>query len=524
MDLLLDVNVAVDLCTGREPYVRDADLAVAKCIKEGGRIWLYVGSVQTLEYVTRDELKRKNLDQALKITKKQLKHRTRNALVHFAKGKHWLAALAGEGDVFSSDDPEDEQLIKALDRFEAGTIKLLTREQALLRENPDKTLSPEQYCQLTTQHCPISFIDLKAQQDSIRPKLEQRIHKVLNHGQYIMGPEVKELEARLAEYVGVKHAITCANGTDALSLALMTLGIGRGDAVFCPTFTFFASAEVIALAGATPVFVDSDRSTFNICPKDLEKQVQRTLTEDKLNLKAIIAVDLFGLPANYPELDKIAEKYGLKIVEDAAQGFGGEINGKKVCSFGDISTTSFFPAKPLGCFGDGGALFTNNDEYADLIKSYRVHGKGRNKYNNIRIGLNSRLDTLQASILLQKLEVFPSELTIKRQLAQHYSDELREVFSIPKLPKGYESSWAQYTLTAPNRDQLLGELKNQGIPSAVYYGTCMHQQAAFKDSITSDLDFPVASTLSKEVFSIPMNPYLKGSDRIRIVDTLNHNN
>ena len=240
----------------------------------------------------------------------------------------------------------------------------------------------------------MQFIDLAAQYKHLKAKIDKRIQNVLDHGKYIMGPEVQELEEKLAEYVGVKHAITCANGTDALTLAMMVLNIGKNDAVFCPTFTFFATAEVIAYEGATPVFVDSDEATFNICPVDLEKRIQATIAEGQLTPKAIIAVDLFGLPANYPEIQKIADKYGLKLVEDAAQGFGGSINGKRAGSFGDIATTSFFPAKPLGCYGDGGAIFTNNDEYAELVKSYRVHGKGSDKYDNIRIGMNSRLDRM----------------------------------------------------------------------------------------------------------------------------------
>ncbi|WP_318485085.1 DegT/DnrJ/EryC1/StrS family aminotransferase, partial [Photobacterium leiognathi] len=249
----------------------------------------------------------------------------------------------------------------------------------------------------------MQFIDLAAQYQHLKNKIDARIHKVLDHGHYIMGPEVFELEEKLAEYVGVKHAITCANGTDALTLAMMALDIKEGDAVFCPTFTFFATAETIAFASATPVFVDSDENTFNICPIDLEKRIQHVIAEGKLVPKAIVSVDLFGLPANYPEIEKIAEKYNLKLIEDAAQGFGGSINNKKAGSFGDIATTSFFPAKPLGCYGDGGAIFTNNDEYAELIKSYRVHGKGTDKYDNVRVGVNSRLDTIQAAILLEKL-------------------------------------------------------------------------------------------------------------------------
>ena len=354
----------------------------------------------------------------------------------------------------------------------------------------------------------MQFIDLAAQYQHLKTKIDARIKTVLDHGKYIMGPEVQELESELAKYVGVKHAITCANGTDALTLAMMVLGIKEGDAVFCPTFTFFATAEVIAFEGATPVFVDSDEATFNICPIDLEKRIQATIAEGKLTPKAIIAVDLFGLPANYPELQKIADKYNLKLVEDAAQGFGGSIDGKRAGSFGDIATTSFFPAKPLGCYGDGGAIFTNNDEYAELLKSYHVHGKGKDKYDNVRIGMNSRLDTIQAAILLEKLAEFPTELINRNKAADNYEKTLSSKYQTPQVPEGYVSSWAQYTLVSANRDTEMAQYKEQGIPTMIYYDTCMHEQTAFSDLGYQVGDFPIAEKLAKSVFSLPMHPYL----------------
>ncbi len=256
----------------------------------------------------------------------------------------------------------------------------------------------------------MDFIDLHAQYIELKSKIDNRVNAVLEHGKYIMGPEVTELEERLADYVGVEHVITCANGTDALELCMMALDIGSGDAVFCPTFTFFASAEIIAKCGARPVFVDSEKGGYNLCHYDLEQQIVKVIEKGEFKPKCIIAVDLFGLPANYVEIKRIARKYNLQIVEDAAQGFGGSIKGKKAGVFGDISTTSFFPAKPLGCYGDGGAVFTSNDKYAELIRSYRIHGKGKDKYDNVRVGVNSRLDTIQAAILLEKLAIFPEEL------------------------------------------------------------------------------------------------------------------
>lgn len=355
----------------------------------------------------------------------------------------------------------------------------------------------------------MQFIDLESQYKLLKTKIDTRIHNVLDHGKYIMGPEVFELEEKLAEYVGVKHVITCANGTDALTLAMMVLNIEEGDAVFCPTFTFFATAETVAFANATPVFVDSDEATFNICSKDLEKQIQKVIAEGKLKPKAVISVDLFGLPANYEELQAIADKYDLKVIEDAAQGFGGSINGKMAGAFGDIATTSFFPAKPLGCYGDGGAVFTNNDEYADLLRSYRVHGKGTDKYDNVRIGVNSRLDTIQAAILLEKLAVFPQELINRNKAADSYKESLPSHLVIPEVPEGYVSSWAQYTVRSEQREQDMKVYQEQGIPTMVYYRTCMHQQTAFSHLGYQIGDFPVAEKLSKQVYSLPIHGYMK---------------
>jgi dTDP-4-amino-4,6-dideoxygalactose transaminase len=354
----------------------------------------------------------------------------------------------------------------------------------------------------------MQFIDLAAQYQASKERINRRIQKVLDHGQYIMGPEVRELEVALEDYVGVKHAITCANGTDALTLAMMAMGVGEGDAVFCPTFTFFATAETIAFQNATPVFVDSDPNTFNICADDLECRIKQVISEGVLIPKAIIAVDLFGLPADYKQIQQIADKYKLKVIEDAAQGFGGEVCGKKAGSFGDIATTSFFPAKPLGCYGDGGAIFTNDDDLAEIIKSLRVHGKGSDKYDNVRIGMNSRLDTIQAAILLEKLAIFPGELVKRNLAADSYHDKFGNCHKTPKVPDGYYSSWAQYTLQVKDRQIAIKQFKESGIPTVVYYPTCMHQQPAFKYLNYSDNDFPVASYLAKHVLSLPMHPYL----------------
>ncbi|WP_159656301.1 DegT/DnrJ/EryC1/StrS family aminotransferase [Vibrio atypicus] len=355
----------------------------------------------------------------------------------------------------------------------------------------------------------MQFIDLEAQYQHLKEKIDARIHKVLDHGQYIMGPEVSDLEEKLAEYVGVKHVITCANGTDALTLAMMALDIKEGDAVFCPTFTFFATAETIAFAKAIPVFVDSNEATYNLCPIDLEKRIQSVIAEGILTPKAIVAVDLFGLPADYAAIEALAEKYDLKLIEDAAQGFGGSINGKMAGSFGDIATTSFFPAKPLGCYGDGGAIFTDNDEYAELIRSLRIHGKGTDKYDNVRIGVNSRLDTIQAAILLEKLAEFPQELEARNKSAENYKKTLSNDFITPSVPDNYFSSWAQYTVRSNRRDDAMKAFQEQGIPTMVYYRTCMHEQSAFSNLNYKKGDFPVAEKLSSQVFSLPMHGYMK---------------
>ena len=370
----------------------------------------------------------------------------------------------------------------------------------------------------------MQFRDLAKQYQILKADIDRAMINVASGAHYIMGPQVKELEQELADYTGVKHCLTCANGTDALTLALKAWGIGSGDAVFVPDFTFFASAEVVALEGATPIFVDVDDITFNIDVESLEKAIVQTLAESKLTPKVIVAVDLFGLPANYPAVKAVAQKYNLLILEDGAQGFGGSINGQKACSFGDISTTSFFPAKPLGCYGDGGAVFTNNDEWAQLMNSYRVHGKGTDKYDNVRIGLNSRLDTVQAAILQVKLRAFDKEVESVNEAARHYTELLKDKVKTPVIPEGFGSSWAQYTIQLPNeqqRSQLQATLKEAGIPSMVYYPKPMHQQTAFQNTIQpAGCSCDVAERLCGTVLSLPMHPYMEPSDIERICSIL----
>ncbi len=361
----------------------------------------------------------------------------------------------------------------------------------------------------------MNFIDLKKQYEVLKEEINANIQHVLDTNQYMMGDFVKQLERELAEYVGVKHCITCANGTDALQLALMTWGIKEGDAVFVPSFTFYASAEVISLIGATPIFVDSDESTFNIDVEKLEKSIQSVINQGKLNPKVIIPVDLFGQPANYIKIKEIAEHYHLLILEDGAQGFGGSINGKMACGFGDISTTSFFPAKPLGCYGDGGAIFTNSDEYYETLISLRVHGKGSFKYDNIRIGMNSRLDTIQAGILLPKLHAFKEyELERRNDVASEYTKHLQSIALTPHVPMGVFSSWAQYTILLENekeRDLLKEDLHTRGIPSMIYYPIPLHKQSIYKEYNFNLDELEVSENLSKRCLSLPMHPYLDKS-------------
>ena len=362
----------------------------------------------------------------------------------------------------------------------------------------------------------MQFRDLVKQYNVLKPEIDKAMIDTAASGGYIMGKAVKELEASLAEYVGVKYCISCANGTDALTLALKAWGIGAGDAVFVPDFTFFASAEVVSLEGATPVFIDIDEDTFNIDVKSLEKAIEKTIKEGKLTPRVIITVDLFGLPADYYAVKKIADKYNLLILEDGAQGFGGKINDRMACSFGDISTTSFFPAKPLGCYGDGGAVFTNNDEWAKIMDSLRVHGKGSFKYDNVRIGLNSRLDTLQAAILQVKFDAFKKyEVEDINKAAALYTEKLKGIVKTPVIPEGYYSSWAQYTIQLKNREQRDGlqvYLKEQGIPSMIYYPTPMHGQTAYKDLNYPADSNPVTQRICGTVLSLPIHPYITRED------------
>ena len=382
----------------------------------------------------------------------------------------------------------------------------------------------------------MNFIDLAAQQQRIRQKIEEKIQIVLDHGKYIMGPEINELEKRLAEFVEVKHCIGCASGTDSLLMALMAEEVGPGDAIFTTPFTFFATAEVISLLGAIPVFVDIDPETFNLDPDKLALAIEAlkagnasvypmpgTISQElsAITPKGVIPVDLFGLPCDYDAVNAIAKEHNLFVIEDAAQGLGGEYKGRKAGALADMGCTSFFPAKPLGAYGDGGAVFTDSDEMADKLVSLRIHGQGEDKYNNVRIGLNARLDTLQAAILNAKLDIFPEEIDLRQDVAQRYAELLSPcaMLHAPCVPEGYKSVWAQYSLltgSPESRADIQESLKKGGIPTAVYYPRPLHLQTAFAGLEYKEGDFPISEDISNRIFSLPMHPYLKVNEIERI--------
>jgi dTDP-4-amino-4,6-dideoxygalactose transaminase len=364
----------------------------------------------------------------------------------------------------------------------------------------------------------LAFIDLAAQRRRLGKAIDEAMLRVVDHGGYIMGPEVKAFEADLAAFCGARHVVSCANGTDALALVLMAKGVRPGDAVFCPTFTFAATAEVVAWLGATPVFVDVKPDTFNLDLASLEAALP---VARSLNLRpvAVIPVDLFGQPADYDALLPICAREGLWILSDAAQSFGATFRGRKIGTIGLATTTSFFPAKPLGCYGDGGAVFTDDAELAAIMRSLRVHGQGTDKYDNVRIGMNGRLDTLQAAILIEKLKIFPDEIEARERIAKRYNDRLGDVATVPRLLDGAMSVWAQYTLRLPGVDRAAFQawLKEAGVPTAVYYPRPLHRQTAYRNFPVSGNGLPVSDEIAGDVVSLPMHPYLSEKDQDRVV-------
>lgn len=366
---------------------------------------------------------------------------------------------------------------------------------------------------------PIAFIDLQAQRARLGDAVDQAIAKVLDHGRFIMGPEVAELEKRLADMGGAAHCVSCSSGTDSLLLVLMAWGIGPGDAVIVPAMTFASTAEVVALTGATPVFCDVQPDTFNMDTASLESAIA-TAKDAGLNLKAVIPVDLFGQPADYPAIQKIADAHGLKVMADSAQSYGGALNGKAVGSWGDATSVSFFPAKPLGCYGDGGAVLTDDADLAARMRSLRVHGQGTNKYDNVAVGLNARLDTIQAAVLLAKLDIFADEIEKRQALAARYAEGLTGIATPPAVIDGAVSAWAQYTIRVADRDAVAAALKEQGVPTAVYYPVALSDQPAYAHYPRAGNGTPVSQALAHDVLSLPMHPYLDAATQDRILTAL----
>jgi dTDP-4-amino-4,6-dideoxygalactose transaminase len=369
---------------------------------------------------------------------------------------------------------------------------------------------------------PVPFIDIAAQRRRLGQAVDRAVARVFDHCQFINGPEVGELEAALGAFCGAKHVVSCASGTDALLMVLMAKSVGPGDAVFCPSFTFCATGEVVALAGATPVFVDVDETTFNM---DAASLLRGIATARRLGLKprAIIPVDLFGQSADHDAIEAVARSEGLFVLDDAAQAFGASYKGRRLGGFGVITTTSFFPAKPLGCYGDGGAIFTDDAELAETLRSVRVHGQGSDKYDNVRLGLTARLDTVQAAVLLEKLKIFEDEIAARNRVAERYARALGNIVAIPRLASGANSVWAQYTIRLPSgtdRNEFASTLKAQGIPTAIYYPKSMHQQTAYRDFPVADGGLPVSERLSSDVISLPMHAYLDESTQDRIIEAV----
>ncbi len=516
MDLLLDVNIVVDVCQPRSAFSASALKAIAACHARGGRMWLYAGSVQTLEYSLARGLVRQAGSEGFALPVSEALRRSRLLLREFARDKHWLAALASEGDVFLSDDPEDEQLVRALERFEPGTVRLLTRDASLLKKCPS-AISPDACLAEETGKKACDFIDLKTQQDALRGPLEQGIHRVLHHGQYIMGPEVGKLEEKLADFVGAEHCVSCASGTDALLMALMALDVAPGDEVVTVPYTWISTAEVIALLRAKPVFVDILPDTFNMDPEKLESAItSRT--------KAIMPVGIYGQCADMTRIGAIAEKHGIPVIEDAAQCFGATHNGKKACNLTVIGCTSFFPSKPLGCYGDGGAIFTPDDALADKMRQIRIHGQ-KFKHRHPLVGINGRMDTMQAAVLLEKFAVFPDECDRRARIGKRYDTQLSKIPGIktPVIADGNTSVYAQYTILSSDRDALSQKLKARGIPSVAYYTAPLHLQGAFAALSHKPGDFPVSEKVAAQCLSLPMSPYLCLTDQEKVARAMTEN-
>jgi len=497
MDCLLDINIVADICARRSGFHEKSFAAFDRACQVG-RAWLYTGAVQTLVSVLHQEFL---LDQP-ELSRKDASELARAVLKKFTRKTHWLAALAEDGEAYNSDDPEDEQLVRAVARLGADA-KLITRDKRLL-ESCGQAVSPEDFLALDLPEPKIEFIDLKSQQDVIRPKLETGIHKVLHHGRYILGPEMVELEERLADYTGARHALTVASGTDALLIAMMALGVGPGDEVITVPYTWISTAEMIALLGARPVFVDIDEKTWNMDPSLLEAAItERT--------KAIMPVGIYGQTADMTAINEIAARNGnLPVIEDAAQCFGATHHGEKSCALSTIGSTSFFPSKPLGGYGDGGAVFTDDDALAEAMRQIRVHGQAKPHHHPI-LGINGRFDSIQAAVVMAKLDIFDDEIEKRQFVAARYAERLSEGagnVTPPFVAEHNTSVYAQYTILSDRRDNLREAFAQAGIPAVAYYAVPLHLQPIFADLGHRPGDFPVTERVAAHGLSLPMNPYL----------------
>lgn len=537
MNLILDASVVIEMLSPPTP-VSGARRAVEEARRRGCRLWVVTaqlpGVAAALEKAGSQGGKGRDGSEG-----GCHGHAAGESLQEFLKGVGVLSSYGFQVADFTDDvDLDSLLLLRAADSLGEGT-RILAASGRVARADP-RVMSPDALLEKPPP-CPeqgnLPFIDLKTQQARLLPELEKRVMGVLRHGQYIMGPEIRELEGRLARFAGARHAIGCSSGTDALLMALLAYGVGPGDAVFTSTFTFIATAEVISLLGATPVFVDVDPRTYNLDPEHLERAIRAVRENDpgqhalprpaggppgRLKPRGIVAVDLFGLPAEYRAINRLAGEQNLFVIEDAAQSFGALYHGKRSCALTHVGCTSFFPAKPLGGYGDGGAVFTDDDRLAEEMLSIRVHGQGTDKYDNARVGLNGRLDTLQAAILLPKLEIFPEELECRNRSATRYTELLRPHGAVqtPEVPAGLQSAWAQYSIQVEGRDRVQEMLKKAGIPTAVYYPKPLHLQTAFASLGYRAGDFPVSESVSRRILSLPMHPYLREEQIHRIVGSL----
>ena len=535
-DVVLDVDVAVDLLADRRPDGPAAKAAIDRVLQGEGRVWLVAACLPVLLERLKEALETAAKEKGKSFDPKTSSSRARDCLRSFLRKAGVLSSHGFDAEAaLESEAPLSALILRSADAL-AEDVAILSRDPEFIATD-NRVIAPQDFVDEQDSKGrkggTIPFVDLTRQQHRIITEVEKGISTVLRHGQYIMGPEIEELENRLAEYTGVEHAICCSSGTDALLLALMAYGVGPGHAIFTSPFTFISTAEVISLLGATPVFVDIDPRTFNIDPDCLEKAIEACREDNPeiyplpapptgsatiLEPRGIIPVDLFGLPADYDRVNALAAKQGLFVIEDAAQSFGAEYHGKRACSLGDIGCTSFYPAKPLGCYGDGGAAFTRNSELAERMISMRIHGKGKDQYNNSRIGLNARMDTLQAALLLPKLEILPEEIVSRNRVAAQYTEQLSpcESLQTPRVPEGLQSAWAQYSLLADRREDVQSALRAKGIPTAVYYPKPLHLQTAYRGLGYKEGDFPASESAARRIFSLPMHPYLL-DEQIRMI-------